>query len=69
MYDVCIFFLYAQSLRRSANLAADLDGGESGSDYGDWENDNWSMDSFTAPSVTRKITQDKPQQIAKVREQ
>lgn len=53
------------SLRRSANLAADLDGGESGSDYGDWENDNWSMDSFAAPSVTRKITQNKPQQIAK----
>ena len=48
---------------------ADLDGGESGSDYGDWENDNWSMDDFAVPSVTRKTTQNKPQQIAKVREQ
>lgn len=69
MHEVCIFFVYTQSLRRSANLVADLDGGESGSDYGDWENDNWSMDSFAVPSVTRKTTQNKPQQIAKVREQ
>ena len=62
------YFVYTQSLRRSANLAADLDGGESGSDYGDWENDNWSMDSFVAPSQTRKTAQNKPQQNAKVRE-
>lgn len=40
-----------QCLRHPANLAADNDGAESGSDYGDWgENDDWSVDSFAPPS-------------------
>jgi len=42
-----------------------MDGGESGSDYGDWENDDWSVDSFAIPSVTSKA-QNKPQQNTKV---
>lgn len=58
------------SLRRPANLAADLDGRESGSDYGDWENDDWSVDSFATPSTMHgKATQNKPQQNTKTSQQ
>lgn len=63
-----MFFLFVQSLRRPADLAADIDGGESGSDYGDWENDDWSVDSFAAPSVMSKVPESKPRQKAKVGE-
>lgn len=57
-----MFFCF-QSLRRPANLAADIDGAEGGSDYGDWgENDDWSVDSFAPPSSsTRKSSQKRPE--------
>lgn len=49
------------SLRRPANLLGDVDGTESGSDYGDWENDDWSVDSFAPPSYsTSKASQNLP---------
>ncbi|XP_027040753.1 N-terminal kinase-like protein isoform X3 [Pocillopora damicornis] len=50
-------------LRRPANLAAEDDGAESGSDYGDWgENDDWSVDSFSSPSsFTSKSSLSRPE--------
>ena len=58
--DLCRF-LGTQSLRRPANLLGDADGAESGSDYGDWENDDWSVDSFAPPSYsTSKASQNMP---------
>lgn len=50
-------------LRRPANLAAEDDGAESGSDYGDWgENDDWSVDSFSPPSsFTSKSSLSRPE--------
>ena len=61
MYFVCV-----QSLRRPAHLVADLDGGESGSDYGDWENDDWSVDSFATPITSKPAPQSKTQHSTKV---
>ncbi|KAJ7360108.1 N-terminal kinase-like protein [Desmophyllum pertusum] len=49
------------SPRRPANLLADIGGAESGSDYGDWENDDWSVDSFAPPSSTSKAAHNRPQ--------
>ncbi|XP_020617117.1 uncharacterized protein LOC110055079 [Orbicella faveolata] len=48
------------SLRRPASLLGDADGAESGSDYGDWENDDWSVDSFAPPSSKSKTSQNMP---------
>lgn len=56
-----VHFFGTQSLRRPANLLGDVDGAESGSDYGDWENDDWSVDSFAPPSYsTSKASQNMP---------
>lgn len=58
-----ILLLCVQYLRRPANLAAEDDGAESGSDYGDWgENDDWSVDSFSPPSsFTSKSSLSRPE--------
>ncbi|XP_074630282.1 N-terminal kinase-like protein [Acropora palmata] len=55
------------SVRHSASLAADIDEKESGSgsDYGDWENDDWSMDGFAFTSTTKKESKSKLTQSTK----
>ncbi|KAK2553826.1 N-terminal kinase-like protein [Acropora cervicornis] len=56
-------------VRHSASLAADIDdkesGSGSGSDYGDWENDDWSMDGFAFTSTTKKESKSKLTQSTK----
>ena len=61
-------FAFVQSVRHSASLAADIDEKESGSgsDYGDWENDDWSMDGFAFTSTTKKESKSKLTQSTKV---
>ena len=61
-------FALVQPVRHSASLAADIDDKESGSgsDYGDWENDDWSMDSLAFTSTTKKESRSKLTQSTKV---
>ena len=63
-------FALVQPVRHSASLAADIDdkesGSGSGSDYGDWENDDWSMDGFAFTSTTKKESKSKLTQSTKV---
>lgn len=49
------------SVRHSAN-AAGISAEESGSDYGDWENDDWSVDSFSSPNMMNKASTSKPKE-------
>ena len=58
-------FVCVQSVRHSAN-AAGISAEESGSDYGDWENDDWSVDSFSSPNMMNKASTSKPKESTEV---